>query len=487
MTDREKISHLLRRLGLGAGELELQTYLPLGVDGTIDRLINYDNVESGLLMQPYQLTVDKQGAVPNLDTALISIWWYFRMWATLRPLEEKLALFWHSRIPIGGDKVDYAPLAVEYMQCLYQNELGRFADILNEISMTSAMLKYLDGDESISHRPNENFAREVMELFTLGIGNYTEQDVMGAKRVFTGYGLRYPVFEDNTEKYEVRMPRYINQGIPLVGGYWSMALHDQGVKTVLGKSGRFTPKDFIEILSKEDATAKRIGTKMFEFFAYDSPEAKIQDHMADVFKKNDGNTRAILTEIVHMDEFWSDKCVGQKYKSPIDFTLAILRQTGFGPYLRAAQNPGGPLNAIDQKLRGGMYYVMTQTQKQGLMLLYPPNVKGWNWGPDWVTAGAMAQRIKLGTDLFWFGDPKKRLGNSIAAAILAKKPADSQEFVEGFLRIFDADAVSNRMKLLVEAFDKAGGLATLANPDAAPAPVAAIGRMAFGAPEFQFC
>lgn len=487
MTDREQISHLLRRLGLGAGDVELKTYLPLGVDGTISRLIDYENVESGLLMQPYQLSVDKPGGVPNLDTAIISMWWAFRMWATQRPLEEKLALFWHSRIPIGGDKVDYGPMAVEYLQALYRNGTGRFADLLREISVTSGMLKYLDGSESIANRPNENFAREVMELFTLGIGNYEESDVMASKKVFTGYGIIYPIYEDTGEKYEVRTMRYVNSGIPLVGGCWSQALHDDSVKTALGTSGRWTPADFIEILAKKPATAKRLGTKFFEFFAYQNPSETIQSHMADVFTRHEGRSKEMLREIVQMPEFWSKQCVGQQYKSPVDYTVSILRQSGLAALMRLGQNPGGPLNPIDQKLRGGLYYVMELMQKQGLQLLYPPNVKGWNWGPDWISAGSMAARIKFGSDFFWLGEPKKRLGNGISALLLAGKPSGPEEFINAFLRMFDAEAVQPRMDLLVKAFNLAGGMDALANVDAAPNPMAALGRMTFGAPEFQFC
>ncbi len=487
LSERQKISHLLRRLGLGAGEIELQTYLPLGVEGTIDRLINYENVESGITMLPYQMSVDKPDSPPNLDSYIASMWWTFRMWATQRPLEEKLALFWHTHLAVGADKVDFSPMMFEYLGILRRRQMGRFADLLKDVSISGAMLRYLDGDHSIANRSNENFAREVMELFTMGIGNYTEHDVHEAARICTGFGLSYPIFEDNGQKYDLRVRSFLESGIPLAGGFWSYALHDQGNKTILGQSGAFTPNDFMEILCKEPATAKRIGTKFFEFFAYNRPSQAIQEHMGSLFKKHDGNSKKILLDLVQMDEFWSDKAVRGIYKSPVDFCIALFRQTGLGDMIRKKQNPLSEVTPIDPQLKGGLYYLVSLLQKQGLQPLYPPNVKGWIWGHQWVTAGSLSNRIQLSSSLFWMGNPKQRIGNATANLILKQNPKNEQEVVELFLRQFDADPDTVHMKLLVEAFNKVGGMTNLQNIDNAPVPLTELAKLAFSAPEFQFC
>lgn len=487
LTERQSIAHLLRRFGLGAGEIEVQAHLPLGVQGTIDRLINYEDIESGITLLPYQLCVDKPTDNPNLDAYIASMYWALRMWITQRPLEEKLALFWHTHLAVGADKVEYAPMMFEYLSILRQNQLGRFADLLKKVSVSAAMLKYLDGDHSIANRSNENFGREVMELFTLGIGNYTEADVHQASRICTGFGLAYPIFEDNGQKYDLRTRSFIEADIPLVGGYWSEALHDKGVKTVLGQSGKFTPNDFIELLCLQPATARRLGTKFFEFFAYTDPSVAIQDHMGQLFKTHQGNTKKILMDLTQMDEFWSARSVGNMYKSPIDYCIALFRQTGLNTFVRAMQNPLGPLTPTDPKLKGGLYYITQLLQKQGLLPLYPPNVKGWNWGKDWMTAGAMANRIQMAGSLFWLGDPKKRIGNMTAGRILGQGAKTDADAVELFLREFDAEAVSDQMPLLIEAFNHGGGMQNLTNADNAAGPLAELAKVAFSAPEFQFC
>lgn len=487
LTERQQITHLLRRFGLGAGELELKTYLPLGVDGTINRLIQYEDVESGITLLPYQLTVDKPTDPPNLDPYIASMYWTMRMWITQRPLEEKLSLFWHSHLAVGGDKVEFAPMMVEYLSILRNRQLGRFADLLKDVSVSGAMLRYLDGDHAIANRSNENFGREVMELFTLGIGNYTEADVHEAAKICTGFGLAYPIFEDNGQKYEVRTRHFIESDIPLVGGFWSPALHDSSVKTVLGQSGRFTPNDFMEILCQQPATAKRIGTKLFEFFAYTNPSPTIQDHMGQLFKKHDGNTKKLLLDLVQMDEFWSAQSVGNMYKSPVDYCIALIRQTGLSDFVRKMQNPLTSLTPANPKLKGGLYYLTQLLQKQGLLPLYPPNVKGWNWGQDWVTAGAMANRIEMAGSLFWLGDPKQRIGNLTAQYILSQSPKTESDAIEIFLSLFDAEGVADQMPLLVDAFNHGGGLANLSNLNNAPGPISELAKVAFSAPAFQFC
>ena len=198
MNEREKISHLLRRFGLGAGKYEVDQYAPLGVEGTIDRLINYEKVDEKFTVNPYEMTGYGEEGLLMLDPPRFAAWWSLRLLLTQRPLQERLTLFWHNHFAVSGDKVFYGPSILEYQQVLRRNASGNFRTLLHEVAKTPAMVFYLDTQMSVKGKPNENFAREVMELFTLGAGHYTEKDIQEAARAFTGWGIHYVDFGGQT-------------------------------------------------------------------------------------------------------------------------------------------------------------------------------------------------------------------------------------------------------------------------------------------------
>jgi len=487
MTDREQIAHLLRRFGLGAGKSEVDEYAPLGVQGTLNKLLDFEQTDQLVTVNPFQMMIDKPGADVNLDTYFVSLWWTLRMLLASRPFEEKLSLFWHSNLATGGDKVEFGPMMLEYLRILREHGPGQFSALLKEVSNCSAMIRYLDKDESIAGRPNENFGREVMELFTIGTGNYSEQDVHESARVFTGYGLRYPVYEGDGKFYQERVTHSIIAGIPMIGGYWCSSLHDRGDKTIFGTTAKYTPDQFLEVLAKKPETAKRIGKKLFENFAYRNAPASVIDKVAQEFTKSGGNTRLVVKKIAEMDEFWSPNCALKQVKSPVDFTVSIVRQLGLTKMLRTLQNSQDPLTPTNPVLKGLSYYVLDKLSKQGQYPLYPPTVKGWDGGNTWASATALTERLHMSQEIFWMGDKGKRVGAMVAKQIVDMKPASDEDAVNGFLQMFDAEHLHSEMPILIQGFKQGGGLTSFKDPEAAPGALSSLARLVFASTDFQFC
>src|SRR5437879_4491258 len=177
MTTREKVAHLLRRFGLGASQTELDSYSRVGVDGAINRLLHYEGIQEDFNVNPWSYTwnADPKNKL-SADTGRFSSWWACKLLLTNRPLQQNLALFWHNHFAVAESKIQNGPMMLGYLNTLTDNANGNFRRLLSAVARDPAMIKWLDSDLNIKGKPNENFAREVMELFTLGIGNYTEKD-----------------------------------------------------------------------------------------------------------------------------------------------------------------------------------------------------------------------------------------------------------------------------------------------------------------------
>jgi uncharacterized protein (DUF1800 family) len=489
MTDRERIAHLLRRFGLGAGTVEMAKYEALGFSGTLDKLLNYDKVDEAFPINPTELYYEPDKTDIYVDPYRTGAWWSLRLMMSERPLEQQLTLFWHGHLVAGAEKVEFGPTMLEYLETLRVLGAGDFATLLSATSKTVAMIKYLDGDLNVKGYPNENFGREVMELFTLGIGNYTEQDVKEAARAFTGWGVRYVMYEGGAEALQSRLKASIAKGDPMIAAYYSWACHDDGPKTILGETKNFGFDDTLAMLAGRVETARHLGKKLWEFFAYPDPAKPVIDHLAATYQSSGGNIRAVLTEMSKMDEFWSDACVRQKVKSPVDFTMSIARQFNLKTLLLnargAVSNPTTPLNAWPRGT-GGLW--MGTMMNMGQTLLYPPNVKGWDGGTAWISANTMTERIKLANTLFNVGTTDKGLAAWVSGQVMGRKPQSDIEGLQFFLDHFDADVFGlEKKKMLLAAFSKEGGIAGLAKPETASNIFGEVGRMVFGSPEFQMC
>jgi len=276
---------------------------------------------------------------------------------TARPLEEKMTLFWHGLLTSGLDKAGPAQMFTQN-QLFRKMAMDNLDDLLKAVSKDPAMMIYLDTETNRKGKPNENYARELMELFTTGIGHYTEDDVRESARAFTGWTLQGAQQRRLTTD-SVFVPR----------------LHDDGPKTFLGKTGNFTGDDIVDMLVPLRATAERLSARLFSFLAYPNPEPEIVHHLADTFQKNRHNVGAVVREIVAMDAFYSEKAYRALVKSPAELVAQTLKATG-----------------ADAK---GYVAAATAMAPMGQVLFYPPNVAGWPGGSSWINSSTLLTRINL--------------------------------------------------------------------------------------------
>jgi uncharacterized protein (DUF1800 family) len=354
--ERTRVAHLLRRAGFSATTSELDHYVALGTTKTTDAVMNYQGISNAAL-EAQLPTIDLTTARGGATIAAIQGWWMQRMVQTARPLEEKMTLFWHGLLTSGLDKAGPAQMFTQN-QLYRKMALGNFDDLLKAVSKDPAMMVYLDTETNRKGKPNENYARELMELFTTGIGHYTETDVQASARAFTGWILR----GDKQLRYatdSVFVPR----------------LHDDGIKTFMGKRGNFTGDNIVEMLVPLRATAERLSTRLFTFFAYPNPQPDIVQHLVDVFQKSRYNVGAVVREIFTMDAFYSDKAYRGLVKSPAELVAQALKASG-------ADARGYTLAA-------------TAMAAMGQVLFYPPNVAGWPGGTSWINSSTLLSRINF--------------------------------------------------------------------------------------------
>ena len=478
----------MRRFGLGANETDLNHLEPLGPDGVLDLLLNYEKIDEGFPVSPWELCHEPDKTDVYVDGYRFASWWALRLLMTQRPVEQKLTLFWHNHFAVSGEKVEFGPMLLTYLETLRANAMGDFPKLLRAVSRDPAMLHYLDGDVSVRNHPNENFSRELFELFTLGKGNYTEEDIQEAARAFTGWGNRYLLYEDSSEDFQAKLKSCISRGVPMVTSSFSPELFDDTPKKVFGREADFNAEMLIETVAMKPQTAYFITQKLWRFYAGTEISGTLANKLATVFLKTNGNTRSVLREIAKSDEFWSDQCVRRLVKSPLDFVVGILRQFQLYPVLLAMHGKDATQDTpLSKPLRDSAGLVLITMQKQGMTLLYPPNVGGWNWGMSWITPNNLTERVQFADTIFGVGQPDQPLAAYLGKQILDTNPLTSYNTIVKFLSIFDASLPPEKEFLLIKAFEKEGGLPSLKTPAGASRSLGAVARLLFGSPEFQFC
>lgn len=463
VSEREKVAHLLRRFGLGASEQELEYYAADGLAGAIDKLLGYEKVEEAEL----GTTEDFQAKQGNLKPDLASLLWTHRIVRTKRPLQEKMAIFWHNHFATSAVKVSSGFVMNDQIEIFRRNATGSFSTMLEEVSKDPAMLYWLDNHLNIAGKPNENFAREVMELFTLGIGNYTEKDIQEAARAFTGWSY---VKRKNAKKGPDEIPNKTRFT-------FNESEHDGGQKTIFGKTGNFVGDDVLALLSDNPQTARYITTKILRWFVIDNPDAALIERHASVFRKSGLEISALLRSVMESREFYSPQAMRKLYKNPIDFTVATLRQLGLGSL---------PLkNEKTDEINRGVYALTKQAcTRMGMELLSPPDVSGWNFGPAWISSATMVERIRWADRLFGKNGGKGNPGLNYPVSRLLSS-GDPGELVDKLLSVFDAPLPADKIATLKKtATTVSGGTITATNANAT---AIAVGRMIFGSPEFQLC
>lgn len=294
--------------------------------------------------QRKELQKKSRDAIRNLN-----LYWINEMVNSEAQLREKLAFFWHGHFACRNLNVFYQQ---QLLDVIRSNALGSFRDMLHEVSKTAAMLNFLNNNQNKKDHPNENFAREVMELFTMGRGNYTEEDVKEGARAFTGWGANARgefVFRKN--------------------------VHDDGRKNFLGKTGNFDGDDVLEILLDQKQTARFISKKIYRFFVNDIVDEQKAESLADIFYKSDYDISKLMEEIFTSDWFYDEKNVGTKIKSPIELLVGIQRM-------------------LPMKLENEEALLLLE-RVLGQILFYPPNVAGWPGGKTWIDSSTLMMRMRI--------------------------------------------------------------------------------------------
>lgn len=293
-----------------------------------------------------------------LETDRVAYWWANRMTASNSPLQEKMALFWHGHFAVNESKVrDYRKLLKE-LELFHTMGTGSFHELMIAVAQDPAMLSFLDAGVNVKGAPNENFAREIMELFTMGVGNYSEQDIREAARAFTGWNY-------------VDLDFVINQD-----------QHDEGNKTFLGKTDNFDGVDIINMIMEQPVTADYIAGKIYRFFAREQLSPELNSALGAVLRDANYEIAPLLRTIFNSEDFYSSATVGQQIKSPVQLAVSTYRKLGL------ASAPGIPdFNRATSSLSQSLFR--------------PPTVAGWAGGNSWVTPGLLLARGNFARDVLF--------------------------------------------------------------------------------------
>ncbi|MGQ4810618.1 hypothetical protein NKDENANG_04102 [Candidatus Entotheonellaceae bacterium PAL068K] len=368
----ELMAHLMRRAGFGARRDELEAYAEKGYEAVVEDLLHperFPEVDNDLFCRYYSL-----GSTMVDAPALWHGRWLYRMINTQRPLEEKMALFWHHVFATGWHKSENTPSMVHQIDTFRGNGLSDLRTILLDLSRDPAMLDWLDNNENHEDAPNENYGRELLELFSMGMGNYTESDIKNAARAFTGWSFAQPI------------PLY-----PY--GYYSTAFvyrkddHDDSEKTFLGHTGRLGGEDIIAIIVQQPATARFIARHLYNFFVADEPQVPSWNQtppqdpdaietLSKAYFESNGSLRFMLRELFNADFFKAARF--KRVKSPNELIAGTIKLVGTHRFPEP-----------------GLHELATAATAMGQGLLNPPTVEGWHTGKEWIDGGTLNERVNF--------------------------------------------------------------------------------------------
>lgn len=382
------MAHLMRRAGFGASRDELEGLAERGYANVVEDLLHPGeaNAMPNDVIRRYH---SEMAEMRELNSA--GAYWMYRMVTTQNQLEEKLALFWHGLFATGYSKLNQASALVNQIDTFRRHSLGSFQAMLVELSKDPAMIIWLDNHDNHKDNINENYGRELLELFAMGVGNYTEEDIKECARAFTGWTL------GNAEYMSTRASRDSIWPYSRINWHFSYRDydHDDGEKTFLGHTGNFNGEDIIAIIVEQEATARFISTRLFQYFAADevSPagEAVIGEMMRSYFDSGH-EIRSVLRTLFNSDYFKSEEARFARVKGPVELVVGAVRMAG--TYRE-------PTFGADQLARHTMY--------MGQGIFQPPSVEGWHEGAEWIDSGALVERVNfVGKELGNPGNPGVR-------------------------------------------------------------------------------
>jgi uncharacterized protein (DUF1800 family) len=434
--DYRTAAHLLNRAAFGGTPEEIVATREKGLEGAVHDLIEvgattYDSpapewahprdlgairMEAHLAKQRGDnFKMRKARKLEGDELVDLRYWWLERIATTPTPLVEKMTLFWHSHFATSAQKVKDAYWMWLQNDTLRRHALGNFVALTKAISRDPAMMIYLDLPQSRQRHPNENWARELMELFTVGIGNYTEKDVRESARAFTGYRLDLA-----TQRYRF---------VP--------SQHDPGPKSFLGRTGNFYGDDTIDILTQQPACAEFVARKICLYFITDEPSPPLVNSVAERMRAHKFEIKPLLWEIFCSAEFYSERVIQSQIKSPMQFIVQTCKVLGCEL----------PAPAVAQNAMGQM----------GQILFAPPSVKGWDGGRSWISTSTLLFRNNFANYLIngdsILSEPAARRGSGDLGFRVAAREALTQDVHRAPIdvdKIVSSEARSNPTKLIAE-------------------------------------
>ncbi len=372
--DTALLAHLMRRAGFGATPKELEAYAEMGYEAVVEWLLSTEeshDFDEDLLHRYYKIDWHS--------------WWLYRMANTGTPLNEKMTLFWHHVLAVGFSKAGIHEPGRRQIAMFRRDALGDLRTILRDVSADPAMIFWLDNQENLKEQPNENYGRELLELFSMGVGNYTEDDVKAATQSFTGWSIVSVI------------PGSVPYGFQTTDFTYAEDEHDEGEKTFLGETGRFNGEDIIDVIVQQPATARFISRKLYDFFVADEPtvaswnelapqDPDAIDALSDVYLSTDGQMRPMLRTLFNSDFFKQARF--KKVKSPMELVAGLVHLEGRFPFPDT-----------------GLTKYNTASVGMGQTLINPPTVEGWHTGPEWIDGGTLNERVNFAVNEMKDGSP----------------------------------------------------------------------------------
>ncbi len=422
--DYAKARHLLVRAGFGGTPDEVAKLHAMGLHAAVDYVVDFDKQPtvdiafSGLpLERPDPLEGKYSAEVrtrinarrtsrENAQLARLRLWWLRRMVESPRPLQEKLTLFWHGHFATQYNVVQNSYAFYLQNQLFRGHAAGNFGALLYAITHDPVMIRYLNNNDNYKGHPNENLAREIMELFAMGLDQgYTEEDIREAARALTGYN-----FDHYTAQF-----RYID------------SQHDTENKTIFGQTGNWSGDDLAKLILEQPATARFIGEKLFNFFAYQDPGETTVDRLASVLRANHYELTPLLKNLFLSEEFYSDQAMGTQIKSPVQLTVGMLRDFGVK-------------QVTDYRPVDGAIRAMGQT------LFQPPDVKGWRLGQTWIDANRIFLRYNSTANLLRSVVRPEARGVDVVAVLEGQDCKTSAEVVDHLLKTCFVNPLSEKKR-----------------------------------------
>ena len=446
------MAHLMRRAGFGADREELEARAAKGYEATVEELLNPEDQPAlnRAEMMRYHPWTWRPGTLPGMGAAE----WLHDMLNTKRPLEEKMTLFWHQLFATGVSKVDHYDELQDMVVLFREKGMGKYKELLVEMAKSPAMIYWLDNCENHADAVNENWGRELLELFSMGVGNYTEVDVRECSRAFTGWTI--------TSK----LPRG-----PIGRFDWFFQYkeedHDDTEKTFLGETGNFDGEDILNIVCQQPATAEFIARHLYNFFVADEAQVpawavtppKDQDAielLADTLIESDYDIRATLKVLFNSDFFKNARF--SRLKSPTEVVVGTLRLVG------GAEFPAPGLGDLSR-----------QPCYMGQDLLNPPSVEGWHTGAEWINSGSLMRRVNFTADLI--GDTQRPGIQSLINRIREQNATSPEQLVDSCLDLLGPLEVAEESHRELIDFVSEAGNANWNSDDAVAASTERVGEL----------